>query len=169
MECGTSRRPSKCHEGHFPRVHRSLQLSGTRSYERSSTTGTGAAPTIGAKEMYFTTGAGAACHAGAGVMHSTTGAGALRKMERCSQRLVPERHTLRALQAQAHCIHRQENPTGADEMYSTTTAGPAQDSAGVRCSTTARYSTTGNSTLWPRGGRLVSLATRPHHAMATHA
>ena len=29
VECGTSRRPSKCHEGHFPRVHHSPELSGT--------------------------------------------------------------------------------------------------------------------------------------------
>ena len=42
----------------------------------SSTTDTVAAPTIGAKAMYFTTGAGAAHHVSAGAMYSPAGAGA---------------------------------------------------------------------------------------------
>ena len=52
--------------GSFPRVHRSLYLSGAWSYEMSSTTGTGAVPTIVARTMKITTGAGAAYQASAG-------------------------------------------------------------------------------------------------------
>ena len=65
--------------------------------------------------MFFTTGAGVAYHASASA-RCRCSARHCGRWSDILQRPVPERHTLRALQAQAHCIHRQVNWRRRDKI-----------------------------------------------------